>query len=170
MKFKVKDENYLKIVNDILNNDIFLNIDNIEHHGTSRLSHSLRVSYYSYKITKKLKLNYINTARAGLLHDFFMSYEDRNKREKLLSTFTHPKYALINASNNFKLNNMEKNIIRSHMFPLNYAIPKYSESWIVSFVDKCVAVYEFITCYRYQLSYATNYLYLFIIVSLFKLY
>ena len=169
MKNITEDLEYNSLINDILENKDFMKIDEVEHHGTSRLEHSLRVSYYSYKLTKKLKLNYIDTARAGLLHDFFMSYEDRTSKERFLSTFTHPKYALINASNNFELSNREKDIIRTHMFPINLAIPKYAESWIVSIVDKIVGTYEFIKSYRYQLSYATNYLYFFLILNIFKL-
>ena len=43
----------------------------ITHHGLDRKSHSIRVSYYSYKISKALGLDYKSTARAGLIHDFF---------------------------------------------------------------------------------------------------
>lgn len=169
MKNITKDNEYETLINDILKNEDFLKIDKIEHHKTSRLEHSMRVSYYSYKIAKKMKLNYVDVARAGLLHDFFMSYDDRTKKERFLSTFTHPKYALINATNNFELNNREKDIIRTHMFPLNPAVPKYAESWVVSFIDKCVALYEFSKEYKYQLSYATGYLYFFLILSFLKL-
>lgn len=170
MNYITEDKEYELLVNDIFKNEDFMKIDTIEHHGTSRLIHSRRVSYYSYKIAKKLKLSYKDVARAGLLHDFFMSYEDRTKKERFLSTFTHPKYALINAETNFELNNLEKDIIRTHMFPINLAIPKYAESWLVSIVDKFVAIYEFTLSYRYQLSYATNYLYLFLVLSFIKLH
>ena len=163
------DEKYNLLIYDILKNDEFLKIDQIEHHQTSRLTHSLRVSYIAYKIAKKLKLDYVSVARAGLLHDFFMSYEDRTKKERFFSVFRHPKYALINASNNFNLNNCEKDIIRTHMFPINIAIPRYLESWLVSFVDKGVAIYEFASSYKNQLSLASNYLYISFIVNLLKI-
>lgn len=169
MKYITEDNEYKILIDDILKNEDFLKIDEIEHHGTSRLMHSMRVSYYSYRIAKKMKLNYTDVARAGLLHDFFMSYDDRTKKERFLSTFTHPKYALINASNNFNLNSREKDIIRTHMFPINLAIPKYAESWLVGITDKFVAFYEFASSYRYQLSYATDYLYFFLILSFLKL-
>lgn len=170
MKHITQEKEYEILIDDILKNEDFMKIDEIEHHGTSRLTHSMRVSYYSYKLAKKLKLNYSDVARAGLLHDFFMSYEDRTSKERFLSTFTHPKYALINATNNFELNSREKDIIRTHMFPINFAVPKYAESWLVSFVDKCAAFYEFALAIKYQLSYATNYLYFFFILSLIKLH
>jgi len=43
---------------------------------------------------------------------------------------------------------MEEDIIETHMFPLiPYKIPKYIESWIVSGIDKLVAIYEFLYTY-----------------------
>ena len=40
------------------------------------------------------------------------------------------------------LNEIEKNAIESHMFPMGKKIPKYKESWLLTFVDKIVATYE----------------------------
>ena len=74
-----KDLQYMSIVNNILNNEEFLKIKKIEHHGISRYDHSLKVSYYSYKIAKILHLDYEQTAIGGLLHDFFLSPEDRTQ-------------------------------------------------------------------------------------------
>lgn len=158
-----KDENYIWIVEHILQNNEFKSLDDIEHHGTSRFAHSLRVSYYSYKICKFLHLDYENVARAGLLHDFFFSSDDRTMKEKFLSVFTHPKKSVANAKRVFEINEKEEDIIKSHMFPLYTAIPKYAESWIVSLVDKTVASYEFAIQFKTRMNYATN---LFIIILL----
>ena len=51
MSLDLKDSEYLKIVRNILENDEFKKMEQIEHHGITRLDHSLKVSYYSYKIT-----------------------------------------------------------------------------------------------------------------------
>ena len=147
------DKEYLYIVNSILNHDEFYKMKTIEHHGISRYEHSLKVSYYAYKIAKILKLDYEGVARGGLLHDFFFSSEIRSQKEKMLSYFTHPKYAKKNAINYFEINEKEQDIIRTHMFPANLALPKYAESWIVSIVDKIVALQEFSKTYTYQLVY-----------------
>ena len=138
-----EDKIYHALIKDIIVIEEFNQLKKIKHHGTSRYEHCCRVSYYSYKYSKMLKLDFKACARAGLLHDFFSSPEDRTKFQRIMSTFTHPKYALKNALSLFELNNMEKNIIRSHMFPVNLYIPKYAEAWLVSFVDKGVAIYEF---------------------------
>ena len=107
-----KDDNYMNIVGNILDNEEFNQIKRIEHHGTTRFEHSVRVSYYSYKISKLLHLDYVETARAGLLHDFFISDEDRNAKDRFVSTFVHPKEAVDNSMRVFGINEKEKDIIR----------------------------------------------------------
>lgn len=133
---------YYSIVKDILENDEFNKLRYIEHHGSTRYEHCMRVSYISYKAAKKLHLNYMEMARAGLLHDFFLSDELRTFKEKFLSVFTHPSVALKTSNDNFDLTIREQNIIASHMFPLGTTIPKYSESVLIAVVDKFVAVSE----------------------------
>lgn len=143
MKNIYNDNDYLNLINDILYNNEFKKIDSSIHHGLSRLDHSLRVSYYSYKVSKILLLDYKEVARAGLLHDFFVTKE-LSRKERTISAFVHPQKALANSDKYFNLSEKEKNIIEAHMFPLvPNKIPKYMESWIVSLVDKVVATYEF---------------------------
>lgn len=137
----------MNIIYDILENKNFLSLEKCKHHGINRLEHSMRVSFYSYCIAKKLKLNYIETARGGLLHDFFHVEELTPKKQKFCFA-VHPYQSLDNASNNFSLSALEKDIIINHMFPtLPHKIPKYMESWLVCFVDKAVAMYEFYCSY-----------------------
>ena len=158
-----KDLQYMSIVNNILDNDEFVKIRQIEHHGISRYDHSLKVSYYSYKIATALHLDYEQTAIGGLLHDFFLSPEDRTQKDRLVSVFTHPKQAVEMAKSQFDLTTKEIDMIRSHMFPINLSVPKYAESWIVSMVDKCVATNEFAIKFRFRLKYAYNLFLLFAI-------
>lgn len=132
------------LVKDILDNKEFIKIEDMPHHGTDRLTHSKRVSYYSYIICKIIGLDYVAAARAGLLHDFFINKKKKKKRTGVTSLFTHSKVALKNASKIVCLNPKERNIIVSHMFPLGIHLPQYMESWIVQGVDKVVGTYEFI--------------------------
>lgn len=162
------DNEYKLIVENILKNDEFNKISKIEHHGVTRLEHSIKVSYYSYKIAKKLKLNYIETARGGLLHDFFLSDNNRSDKEKLKDTFTHPKKAMLKSNEIFEINDLEKDIIVSHMFPFYKSVPKYSESWVVNLTDKVIGGYELFNQYKHNLTFAANYLYLFILLNLIK--
>ena len=154
------DIEYLNLINNILNNEEFNKIKNIEHHGVTRFEHSLRVSYYSYKVSKILKLDYKQVATGGLLHDFFIT-DDLKGKKKAFSMFFHPYKSLENATKYFKLSEMEKDIIISHMFPsLPHKIPKYLESWLVSIVDKIVATYEFYYSYGKPYAYKFSNLYL----------
>lgn len=163
-----KDLQYMNIINEILNNEEFLKTKKIEHHGISRFDHSLKVSYYSYKIAKLLRLDYEQTAVGGLLHDFFISPEDRTTKDRFVSVFTHPKIAVETAKSQFNLTRKEEDMIRSHMFPINISVPKYMESWIVSMVDKCVATEEFSVKFKFKLKYAYN-LFLLFAISFIKL-
>ena len=162
-----KDLQYMSIVNNILDNDEFLKIKKIEHHGISRFDHSLKVSYYSYKIAKAMRLDYEQTAIGGLLHDFFLSPENRTQKDRMKSVFVHPKQAVAMAKSQFELTKKEEDMIRSHMFPINLSVPKYAESWIVSMVDKCVAANEFAIKFRFRLKYAYN-LFLLFAISIIK--
>ena len=61
------DIEYKKIVDSILNSEEFLKRKNYHHHeNRSVYYHSLMVSYRSYKLAKKLKLDYKSIAIAGL--------------------------------------------------------------------------------------------------------
>lgn len=155
---------FTNIVSDILENDKFLAIDECKHHGITRLQHSVRVSYYSYLVSKKLHLNYIATARGGLLHDFFVQ-EDLTPKKQKLSVVFHPYEALNNSCNTFEVSDMEKDIIINHMFPtLPHKVPKYLESWLVSSVDKVVAIYEFYYSYGKSFIYRFSNLYVLLLL------
>ena len=163
MKNIDKDIEYKEIVNHILLSDEFNKIKKIEHHGVTRFDHSLKASYYSYKLAKTFKLDCEEVARGGLLHDFFLSNEDRTASERFLSTFNHPKKAVKNATEIFNITKKEEDIIRTHMFPINLAVPKYAESWLVSLVDKAVGISEFGHKFGYKLAYIANVYLLFFI-------
>ena len=163
----LNDKDYYNIIKDILKNKKFIQIKNCKHHGQTRYEHSLKVSYKSYKIAKKHNLDYISTARAGLLHDFFIN-EDLTKKSQKISMFTHPYKSLENSCKYFNLNKKEKNIIISHMFPaLPHKIPKYKESILVSIIDKIIATEEFYQSYGKEKIYKVAHLYM-IILTLIK--
>lgn len=165
-----KDQEYLFIIDNIIENEEFKKIENIKHHNTTRLEHSIKVSYYSYLIAKTLKLDYKEVARGGLLHDFYTDkISECNKIKDKIKLFStqHPKDAVNNAITYFNLSEKEINIIESHMFPVDYRVPKYAESWIVSLVDKVLSFVEFSKKFSYKLSYMFN-LYLLFVLNIIK--
>lgn len=154
-----KDAEYMNLVSDILELKEFQQMKHIRHHDNNRMEHSLKVSYYSYKIAKALHVDYTEVARGGLLHDFFLERTvdyTKVKDKVLLYTTKHPQEALDNAKKYFRLSSKEEDIIKCHMFPLDYRVPKYIESWIVNLVDTGLSTHEFSKKFSYKLSYATN--------------
>lgn len=145
----IADKQYKMIVDYILEDKEFNKIKKSVHHGTDRLEHSIKVSYYSYLISKKIGLDYETTARAGLLHDYFLTDNDKKMKDSAKSLFNHAKIASLNAIENFNISEKEKNIIETHMFPINIKPPKYLEGWVINFVDKALAVSEVSIKFKY---------------------
>lgn len=135
------DVSFDNIANSIIKTNKFNELKNESHHGLTRYMHVMRVSKFTYKITKFLKLDYISATRAALLHDYYTGHdlEDISEPKKLNE---HPRVACNNAKKDFILNKKEINAIEAHMFPLGKSLPKYKESWVLSAVDKSVAAYE----------------------------
>lgn len=153
-----RNKTYYDIVKDILDNEEYQELKTIKHHGLDRYEHNKRVSYYSYLISKGLHLDYESAARAGALHDFFLlGNVDTEVKEKIKTLETHPRLSLENSNRYFELNDLEENIILSHMFPVvpKY-LPKYLESWIVNIVDDWVGVGERIYSTRKQIARFAN--------------
>ena len=146
------EKEFYEIIKDIHEHDEVLKLKLHYHHNSSIYEHAMDVSYFSYKVCKFLKLDYQSAARGGLLHDFFL-YDWRNHDvpdlpEEKYHGIEHPKIALANASKYFVLNDIEKDIIIKHMWPLTLVPPKYKESFIVSFADKYFASKEFVTKFK----------------------
>lgn len=86
---------------------------------------------------------------AGLLHDLFL-YDCENPETRPKNHIKiHPKIALTNAQKIFILNEIEKDIIINHMWPITFSTPKYLETFIVTFVDKYCAIKELSNYYKY---------------------
>ena len=155
---------YFSLVHDILNHEEFQKLSDIVHHGSNRLDHCLRVSYWSYLISKALHLDYDKVARAALLHDFFFEEnENVKKKDRFTTLVKHSSYALENSLKYFTLSEMEQDIIVTHMFPFGLQIPKFFESWLVDIIDDVIAVYEKSYIVRKQLSASMSFLFLIVI-------
>ena len=132
---------YESIVKDIKENKKFQMLQNEFHHGMTRYKHLDHAAWLTFKFTKKHDLDYVDTTRAALLHDFYLDKELKycNKKEALNH---HPSVAVQNAKENFNINKKQENIIASHMFPCGTAVPATKEAWVVTMVDKICAIEE----------------------------
>lgn len=113
-------------------------------HGSSNVyDHSVEVAEYAEKIARVLHLQVAETelARGAMLHDFYLyAYKDSG-----LTAWEHgsghPMTALHNAEKYYDLTDREKDIIKSHMWPMTPKdFPHYKESFIIGTADKISAV------------------------------
>ena len=68
-------------ISDLLKLKDVQELENFEQHFyTTRLQHSINVSYYSYLLGKVFNCDFRSAARAGLLHDMFL-YDWREEQQ-----------------------------------------------------------------------------------------
>lgn len=141
----LKDKKYIECVWDIMLSKPFQKMNEFIQHGTTTtLEHCISVSYFSYKMCKSMGYDYVSAARGGLLHDLFLYDWHTHCKEtgNHFHGFTHPVVAHRNADKYYKLNDIEKDIIKKHMWPLTIIPPKYKEGYVVMYADKYCSLYE----------------------------
>lgn len=138
--YKYKNREFNSLIQPIAENEEFLKTKDIKHHGLTRYDHSRRVAYFSYLVTKFLRLDYKETTEAAMLHDFFTT--EVQKDNAIFKLRRHPNHAVENSKKYFELSDKQVDIIKTHMFPVTFTPPKYLESWIVDIVDDVVSIYE----------------------------
>lgn len=128
---------YFSDLGDMLCHEKVREMIKYNHHKTINCHfHSVAVSYITYKICKMLNCNYVDAARAALLHDFYL-YDWHITKHDELHAWYHPKMAQINAEKYFgKLTPMQSDMILSHMWPLHIVPPKSKEGMVLTFADK----------------------------------
>jgi uncharacterized protein len=115
-----------------------------QHAHVSTYSHSVWVAMLAYKMAKKLhlKADYPSLIRGSLLHDYYLyDWHDKNKGFRGHG-FKHPAISLQRASEDYSLNDIERDMIKKHMFPLTPFPPRYTESVCLCLCDKVVSVLE----------------------------
>ena len=145
------DNKFMEIARPIIEHEEYQQMKLIKHHDESVYDHSVRVAYKSYKMAYNHNLDWISTIRGALLHDFFLykfkkSLSLRVLTDSIKHATVHPLIALENARKYFDLNEKEENIIKGHMFP--FGMPKSKEAWIVSYVDKYIAAFEYYSNFK----------------------
>ena len=139
-----EDKEYLCLILDLLLEEKVQRMKQYrQHYNISCFQHCLFVSYNTYLICKKYKLDYISAARAGLLHDLYLyDWRKRENGRKGHHAFTHPNTAIEEASSFINLNDKEIDIIKKHMWPVTIAFPRYKETFILTVIDKYFAIAE----------------------------
>ena len=153
-KYRTKNDynEFRGIVCDIVNDRTVQRMKIYKQHcNTNCFVHCLEASYHCYKICKVLGFDYVSAARAAMLHDLFL-YDWRVRQDEYSwHAFTHGRIAYNNASKLFDLNEIEKDVIINHMWPLTIKLPKTKEGWVLVFVDKYCALREIIRYFVFKL-------------------
>lgn len=110
------------------------------HHGnTNCYQHCMNVAYYNYQWCRFFGLDAKSAARAGMIHDLFL-YDWHTHAARTGDRFhglTHPDVAYKNAVKIFELNEIEKDIILNHMWPITFfRFPRTKEGLVTTFTDK----------------------------------
>ena len=121
----------------------------IQHGKTSVYTHVRNVAYISLRMAHyfenkfKKKIDYNSLMVGVMFHDFFLyDWHDPNKCADWHG-FTHPAIASKNAQQEYNINELEKQIIESHMWPLTITkYPKSLEAKIVCIADKICSAKE----------------------------
>lgn len=145
---------YYSFVSDLIGHEAVLQMKQYMQHGnTSCFQHCVNVSYYNYRLCKFFSLNTRAAARAGLLHDLFLYdwHSYKKPKGKRFHVATHPKAASDNAAKFFLINDIEKDIIEKHMFPITFTLPKYKETVIIILTDKYCGLIETVA-FRVQIA------------------
>ena len=136
----------ISVFKEIVNDERFLKEKEfIQHGNTSVYEHSIYVATTCVKIAKKFNIKVDEDAlvKGALLHDYFLYDWHVKDKSHRLHGYTHANTALKNAKRDFKINKIEENMIKCHMFPLNlFSIPKYKEAKILCICDKLCAISE----------------------------
>lgn len=146
----VKRKKYAAIIenyaSDILSSEKFKSQKNFIQHGkVSVYEHEILVALTALSICHmfRIKANHRSLVRGALLHDYFLYDWHEDDPTHRFHGYIHAKRALDNAEKDFNLNDIERNMIYTHMFPLNITrIPKYRESVILCIADKISAFKE----------------------------
>lgn len=140
-------EGFWDVFSELRENPVILELKKYPNHKISNLfDHSSRVAICAYDLSRKLhiKTDGKSLAMGAMLHDFYLyrawRHEKIGIREHWLG---HPNTALKNAEKEFKLSELEKNIITSHMWPLTFRhFPKSREAVLICLADKICACGE----------------------------
>lgn len=116
----------------------------LQHGKVSVFEHSVGVARLCVLIALclRIRVNRRALVRGALLHDYFLYDWHVKDPSHRFHGLTHARRALDNASRDFELGSIERDMISTHMFPLSSAPPRCRESVIIVVADKLCALCE----------------------------
>lgn len=137
-------EEFNEIVKEMITNETVLEMKKYRQHcDIDCFAHCYYVAYTSYKVAKKLNLDYVSITRAAMVHDLFLyDWHAPKGDRKGFHAFTHGKCACNNAVKLFELSEKEKDMIIKHMWPVTLMPPKSIEGFLLTVIDKYCTLKE----------------------------
>lgn len=130
---------------DILGSQGMLLSQSFRQHGDVSVAlHCFFAAVVCVRLARALALRVDTRAlvRGALLHDYFLyDWHDPDPSHRLHG-FRHAGFALRNAGRDFSLGPIERNMIASHMFPMNFVLPRFRESLLLCLADKICSFCE----------------------------
>ena len=130
---------------DILGSQGMLLSQSFRQHGEVSVAlHCFFAAVVCVRLARALALRVDTRAlvRGALLHDYFLyDWHDPDPSHRLHG-FRHAGFALRNAGRDFSLGPIERNMIASHMFPMNLVLPRFRESLLLCLADKVCSFCE----------------------------
>ena len=130
---------------DILGSQGMLLSQSFRQHGDVSVAlHCFFAAVVCVRLARALALRVDTRAlvRGALLHDYFLyDWHDPDPSHRLHG-FRHAGLALRNAGRDFSLGPIERNMIASHMFPMNLVLPRFRESLLLCLADKICSFCE----------------------------
>lgn len=130
---------------DILGSQGMLLSQSFRQHGDVSVAlHCFFAAVVCVRLARALALRVDTRAlvRGALLHDYFLyDWHDPDPSHRLHG-FRHAGFALRNAGRDFSLGPIERNMIASHMFPMNLVLPRFRESLLLCLADKVCSFCE----------------------------
>ena len=117
----------------------------IQHGDVTTYQHCKNVVLVSCWLNHRLHLGADETSLAvgAFLHDFYLYDWHNCSNITHWHGFKHPLIARYNADAVFQLNNKERNIIQTHMWPLTITqLPRCREAYLVCLADKMSSSWE----------------------------
>lgn len=142
----IDEKAYREALDEMLRDPELQKMKQYYQHGGNTYAHSVQVAEAALKIARVLPFHVKekDLARGAMLHDFYLYGTNDMTFTAYQHGTRHPRISYENASRHFDLTDTEKDIILSHMWPLNFTRPpRCRESVVVTLADKYCATREY---------------------------
>ncbi len=140
------EKRFYRILRELENNPHVRELERYrQHRGNTAFRHCCGVAEASFRMAQRFgwRVDERALARGAMLHDYHLYTRQHIHINPLRHLIEHPRRACSNAERVFTLSGKEKNIIRSHMWPLTlFHVPRSREAFLVMLADKWCALRE----------------------------